>query len=198
MFTRRYYSSVLAEPQKSLHLICNAKVYNLHSERGPSIIPQGIATSSSKEAVGIKRQNHEGLFRRMGCIVTGDDPEVGTFHPPYVRSMYGPVAKLSVAWCFLRQKWLLQWCEALREERGCLCRLGGRSSLNSFVSFCFPLLLHASTNSTAGHCRRLLRGSTKISNNTGVAVVKEAHYLHGERRTRLLGLDWQDGTRSTV
>lgn len=99
MFTRRYYSNVLVEPQKSLHFFCNAKVYNLHSERVPSIVSQGIATSSSKEAVGIKRQNHEGLFRRMGCIVTGDDPEVGTFNT------YGQVAKLSVAWCS-RQKWL--------------------------------------------------------------------------------------------
>ncbi|CAM9497416.1 unnamed protein product [Ectocarpus sp. 13 AM-2016] len=39
-------------------------------------VPQGIATSSSKAAVSIKRQNHEGLFERMECVVTGDDPEV--------------------------------------------------------------------------------------------------------------------------
>ncbi|CAN0107707.1 unnamed protein product [Pylaiella littoralis] len=39
-------------------------------------IPQGIATSSSKDAVRIKRQNHEALFGRMDCVVTGDDPEV--------------------------------------------------------------------------------------------------------------------------
>lgn len=37
---------------------------------------QAIATSSSKEAVRIKRQNHGELFGRMECVVTGDDPEV--------------------------------------------------------------------------------------------------------------------------
>lgn len=37
---------------------------------------QAIATSSSKEAVRIKRQNHEELFERMECVVSGDDPEV--------------------------------------------------------------------------------------------------------------------------
>lgn len=37
---------------------------------------QAIATSSTKKAVSIKRQNHEGLFGRMECVVTGDDPEV--------------------------------------------------------------------------------------------------------------------------
>lgn len=40
---------------------------------------QAIATSSSKEAVRIKRQNHEELFGRMECVVTGDDPEVFFF-----------------------------------------------------------------------------------------------------------------------
>ncbi|CAM9292287.1 unnamed protein product [Choristocarpus tenellus] len=39
-------------------------------------VPQGIATSSSREAVTMKRTNHEDLFRRMQCVVTGDDPEV--------------------------------------------------------------------------------------------------------------------------
>eukprot|EP00903_Cladosiphon_okamuranus_P018820 g17311.t1 len=39
-------------------------------------VPQAIATSSSKEAVRIKRQNHAELFGRMECVVTGDDPEV--------------------------------------------------------------------------------------------------------------------------
>ncbi|CAM9220509.1 unnamed protein product [Discosporangium mesarthrocarpum] len=39
-------------------------------------VPQGIATSSSAAAVRVKRRNHEDMFGRMQCIVTGDDPEV--------------------------------------------------------------------------------------------------------------------------
>jgi phosphoglycolate phosphatase-like HAD superfamily hydrolase len=35
-----------------------------------------VATSSRSDALPAKRQNHEGLFRRLEFVICGDDPEV--------------------------------------------------------------------------------------------------------------------------
>ena len=51
-------------------------------------VPQGIATSSTAEAVAAKRGNHEELFGAMAAIVTGDELPSGRGKPePYIYLM---------------------------------------------------------------------------------------------------------------
>ena len=41
-------------------------------------VTMAIATSSRKDAVAVKRKNHEEMFNRMSLIVCGDDDEVNS------------------------------------------------------------------------------------------------------------------------
>lgn len=74
-------SALVNKWESELNILCDkvAKVAGaelLTATLAAMGVPMAIATSSRREAVGVKRRKHEGMFARMTMTVCGDDAEV--------------------------------------------------------------------------------------------------------------------------